>query len=335
MSRTKQILDSIDSLIHVHDAWEADDTAPVQPTAEFEAAIEYAIQTCDFGDIPSQCRDLCLAVSRLAEEWRQYANGIAGKRTPDHRPVGAFWAAFRNVVTCRSHAEPQAVKQPEPVSILLESKVSPRQIAFHIWGYRGKGPFITAAGQVDEAKIREEAKEPGKHTKDWVHPEQLERQREQTRILQTRLGAITSREESDRPTVEKASVLEMLREGQYPDVIARVKRVPLQEVLAEANRNGITPAIRPNLAAMRAPHEPAVIGADVATTESGSSSDDFGAVEIEQESDESEQSVEDLIRELNDGKRGAPEIVAACRDRGLNVTFQQVKAALKPAKAGK
>jgi hypothetical protein len=350
-ARTQQILESVDNLLKVHDEWEADETAPVQPTAAFEDAIKLAIETCDNGDIPAQCRDLCFAMNRLDLEWEYYETGV--RRTPDHRPVSSFWGAFRNLVTCREHARPMEIKQPEPVFLLLEQKVPTRQIAFNIWGHLDKstgryvGPFVTSANQVDEVKIREESKEPGKHTAGWVHPEQLERQRERQRELSHRLGAVTRREKTDSRTVEKASVLEMLKEGQYPDVIARVKGVPIDDVLAEAQRNSIVPTVRPNLAAERAPQEPGIFGAGDDSTEFDSARDgewipvgdtaddgDVDAVEevLDQEPTEPAMSDDELIRSLADGHRGTPEIVAACREQGRTVTYQQVKAVLKPVK---
>lgn len=334
--RTDEILKAVDILLTVHDAWEADETAPVQPTAAFEDAINAAVIAGDNGDVPERCRDLCLALQRLGVEWDLYVNGL---RTPDHRPIGRFWGTFRDVIHARAGAQATELKRPEPVSLLIEQKVPHHQIARHIWGYQGKGPFITSIGQVDSTKILEEAKEPGKHTKDWVHPEQLMRQRDNQRELSRRLGNATRRQEVDQKVVEKASIVEMLKEGQYPDVIARVKGVTLDVVLQEARTYSITPAVRPNLASERAPQEPPVFGSDIEVGASDTDLDPDAEVELDQETEETEESegteetpLADLILSFADGKRGPAEIVAAVREAGREVTFQQVKAALKEAK---
>lgn len=333
--RTEEILLAVDRLLSVHDEWEKDETAPVQPTANFEAAINEAVAAGESGDVPAQCRDLCTALGRLGVEWDAY---VAGKRTPDHRPIGSFWGAMRDVIHARNGATADQVKQPEPVYLLIEQKVPHHQIAHHIWGHRGKGPFVTAIGQVDSMKILEESKEPGKHTKGWVHPEQLARQSDGRRELSRRLGAATRREQRDTRPVEKATVVEMLKEGQYPDVIARVKSLSLETVLAEAERYSITPSVRPNLAAERSPQEPPIFGSESAADDSPLADlpaieDEFGGVEIKQDGESANVSDQDLIRSLNDGKRGVSEIIATAKESGRNFTFKQVKAALAVAKA--
>ena len=332
MSRVQQILDSVDHFLQTHKEWEEDETSPVVPTIAFESSIKQMIDTCDFGDVPSSCRDLCLAVSRLAIEWDAYENALPGKRTGDHRPVGSFWGALRNVMTCRAHATPVAIKQPESVASLLEQKVPLRQIAFYIWGHAGKGPFITDAGQVDEAKLRDEAANPGKHTSGWIHPEQLDRQSEAQRALQTRLGVVSARENTDAP-VDKASIAELLNEQQYPDVIARVKRVSLDVVLEEAKRLGITPNVRPNLASERSWREPSLPGATEQPSAKPVPSDDDDDVNDDgAEILEQHQSDEEMILALNDGTRGAAEIVAEMKKDGRDISYQKVTSVIKKAK---
>jgi hypothetical protein len=342
--RTTEILAAVDAMLEAHDAWEADEEVTL-PTRELEQAINNAVETCDVGDVPAQCRELVLKMGRLGLEWEKYQNGMS--RTPDHRPIGAFWGAYRAVVEARAVATPQAVKQPEPVHLLLSQKVPERQIAFFIWGWRNpatgkfEGPFVTAAQQPDITKIHEEAKEPGKHTKDWIHPEQLLRQRERGIELSRRLTSIERKESADTPTEEKATVLEMLQEGQYPDVIARVKRVTLDDVLKVAEQNNIKVAMRPNLAAERAPHEPGIFGQEPELPSYSTDDDDEEDLDDDDDDDEptspveSEptQSVDDLILELSASGKDQPSIVAECRSRGHSVTFQQIKAVLKAAKA--
>lgn len=345
MDRTQEILEAVDTMFAIHDAWEADDEVTL-PTRELEMAIVNAVEVCDFGDVPAPCRELVTAMSRLGLEWDKYQNGA---RTPDHKPVGAFWGAYRAVVQAREVARPPEVKHPEPVHLLLKQKVSETQIAFFIWGWRNprtsrfEGPFVTAAQQPDMTKIHEEAKEPGKYTKDWVHPEQLERMKERRIDLSRRLSAAERAEAADKPTEEKASVLEMLKEGQYADVIARVKRVSMDDVLRVAKEHGITVNARPNLAGVDTP------GPDIF----GASSDDLDPLEDDEDLDdddddddddellgepaavEPQRAVEDLVRELAAAGKTQPDIVAECRQQGHAVTYKQIKAILKPAKASK
>ena len=333
-TRTDEILSAVDSLFKVHDAWEADDSSPVQPSEAFESAIIEAVAVADKGDTPAQCRELCVSLARLGLEWNDYAKGT--KRTRDHRPIGSFWGAYRNVVTCRAGASTYEPKQPEPVFMLLEQKGPYHQIALHIWGHKGQGPFVTAAGQPDIAKIHEEGKEPGKYTKHWTHPEQLALAAGRKSELSRRLNAATAREGADTPTVEKASVEEMLREGQYPDVIANVKGVTLDDVLSSAKRLGVVPNERPNLASLRAPQEPGIFGAsDTASQPTGvkesleSDAGDDGEDEDQDSEADDGPSIAEQIVSLNDGVRGKPEILAEMKSRGHDVTFKQIGYALR------
>lgn len=334
MSRITEILQAVDQLLKVHDDWEADDTAPVQPTEAFEQAIITAIETGDNGDVPAQCREICQALARLRVEWDAYAAGHA--RTADHRPIGRFWGAFRNLINCRAGAETYTPKQPEPVWMLIEQKVTYHQIAFHIWGHRGQGPFITASGQPDIEKILDEAKNPGKWTKDWIHPDQLAIANHRQGELKRRLSAVSVREDVPQ-TVEKASIEDMLREGQYPDVIARVKHTTLEEVMAVAKKHGLTPNERPNLAAMRAPQEPSLPGAD-AIERAASSDDEIDdsddeELDLDNEPEAAGQSLESVILALNDGTRGNAEIRAALAERGFDgVSSQKITAVIREAK---
>lgn len=323
--RSKDIINSVDNLLRVHDEWEADDSAPIQPTEAFEQAITEAISVSENGDVPSQCRELCESMSRLSIEWDAYSSGV--KRTPDYRPVGSFWGAFRNVIHCRAGATPITPNQPEPMFLLMEQKVTYSQIAFHIWGHQGKGPFVTDSGQPDIVKIHEEAKEPGKHTAGWVHPEQQAAFSERQQQLSRRLSSVSNRENSDSPQHDPATIESLLREGQYPDVIAKVKGVTLSDVLSVASRAGIKPSERPNFASMRAPHEPMIPGGE--TDPSSSSHED----ESESDGDEPTENIDDQIRELNDGTRGKAEIVAEMKSRGIEVTFRDVEKVIKPKRS--
>jgi hypothetical protein len=244
VDRTEQIVAAVDHLIQVHDDWEADEKAPIVPTEAFELALTAAVETCDGGDTPIQCRELVTAVSRLGFEWNEY---VDGKMDRQQRPVGSFWAAFRGMLTARQIASVSAPKRIEPVAELVAQKVSYHQIAFHIYGHNGKGPFVSAAGQPDVAKILQEAQTPGSVIPpDWVHPADAERRRQEVAALHRRLTSVARRDaDKPEPYRDKASVEQLLREGQYPDVIASVKGVGLDEVLATAEQLGITPNVRP------------------------------------------------------------------------------------------
>ena len=107
---------------------------------------------------------------------------------------------------------------------------------------RWTGPFFTRNGQVNVAAIEKEASNPGSVLGDDFRP--LGQQRKQARIKAAAIRQLNQLQAGlFRPEgglkPEKATVLEMLKEGQYVDVIARVKGVTVEAVTAVARQNGI------------------------------------------------------------------------------------------------
>lgn len=254
-SRTDAILSATDTLIRVHDDWENDEKSPLQPSEAFETALIAAVETAENGDTPMQCRELVTALSRLGFEWSEYADGKMDRR---RCPVGSFWAAFRAVLNAREGATPPARQRLEPVAELLAQGVTYHQIAHHIYGHHGRGPFLNRAGQPDVTLILQERDKPGSVIgDDWVHPADAAAQKTASVEMKRRLTAIKRRDE-DRPevTIDPATIEQLLREGQYPDVIARVKGTTLEAVLAEAQRLGIRPNERPDLSNRSANYDP-------------------------------------------------------------------------------
>jgi hypothetical protein len=105
-----------------------------------------------------------------------------------------------------------------------------------------RGPFFNRSGVPNESLIEKEAKTPGSVLGENYQPSSQ-------KIKMARLKAAALKQLASlqaglfRPEggakPEKASVLEMLQDGQYPDVISRIKKVPLEDVLQVAKANGI------------------------------------------------------------------------------------------------
>ena len=242
--RTGIILGAVDYLISVHDEWESDPTAPDVPTAAFEEALIAIEKSCE-GDIPLRCREVHTAVQRLVFEWNEYAGGVRNR----NKPVPRFWGAFRSLLNARQGAVLRPMRRPEPVSALLAQKVSYQQIAFHIWGCRGQGPLVNHAGQPDIAKIHEEADKPGSVIPpEWHHPDEMARHQHAVAQSVQRIESVQRLEQENDFTVDPASIEDLLAEGQFPNVIARVKRVSVEEVYQIAKLKGIKPNERPSFA---------------------------------------------------------------------------------------
>lgn len=247
--RKQNILDAVGTMIAEHDRWADDQDAPDVPTQRLEFAIDAAILECAHGDVPGDCRQLVAAMELLFHEWSSYKDGRWDNRG---RPLGSFWDAFRAVMLARKGASMSPKRTIEPVAELLRQKVGYEQIAV-IYG-RERGPFMRD-GRVDvDAILRESETKGSVVSAGWVHPDEIDRQSEEIESLNGKLAALQALSPVDE--VEKATIEEMLREGAFPEQIAAVKKVSLDEVRAVAEEHGITPNERPNLHATRNQFDP-------------------------------------------------------------------------------
>lgn len=320
--RQSVILEAVDHMLRVHDAWEADPKAPDVPSQALEDAILQAIDTCEHGDIPAQCRELCtVAMPRLRFEWDQYATEDA--RRQDGSPTARFWAAFKAVISARKGAVPFVPKRVEPVRELIRQQVGYDQIARHIYGYRGEGPFLRADGSIDIDAILREADKPGSVVPaDWMHPLEAQRKRDFEQTSEFRLTTATARENGDnepKTSVDRATIEDFLLQGAMPHVIANVKAVPLSEVLAVQSRMLSEGKLKPEGAEEAAPTPEAA-----APTTSGGE----GPVEPSQTFD-----AQAFIAEHASGGCGVPDIVAGLKENGVKMTAKQVQKVITDLKA--
>lgn len=251
MNRKEQILLAVDNLIRVHDDWENDDRAPIVPTEAFEQALEDCVHIVCNGDIPTECREMNTAVSRLAVEWEDYRN--LERVNPNGTPHDSMWAAYREIVQARRGAIAPVPRTLESVAQLREQKVPDYQIA-KMYGTRDPstglhtptwiGPFFDENGRIRHDQIDKEHKKPGSVLgKNWVHPDEISRVEKEKLELDTRLKRLESQQEQrdDSPYEDPASIADMLYEGAFPAQIAKTKKVSIREVLEVAKELEITP----------------------------------------------------------------------------------------------
>lgn len=287
--RRADVLEAVDTMIAIHDAWEADENGPDVPTEAFELALDDMIVTCASGDVPGEMRELIGAVGRLGVEWESYKEG---NRDRSHRPTAAFWNAFRGVLGGRSHSQKITPRRPPPVKELIDQGVTLQQIAFAIYGSKREGgPFVGEEGDILYDEVYKEAAEPGSViSKEWCHPSEIERVREHNEGIENRIQAVAEREKEDIPDTPAYSIEELLTAGVFPEQIAKIMRCEVKEVLEAAQSAGIQVTDLPNLAAMRSPYEPQLSPEDDAALqprpkpdqpEDGHEEDDEGSTKID------------------------------------------------------
>ncbi len=315
-SRAKEILRIVDEMLRRIQRWLNDPHGgPIMPET-VGLGIQAALQTCDSGNIPACCRDLAtVAVPRLAEECRAYVQREHGKVRPESGAPGpSFWASVKAVAKARAGADTPVIEKLEPVAVLLQQGVTHDQIARHIYGRRGTGPFLQANGATNVALIEQEARDPGSViATDWIppwHRELLERRQQE---LNSRLKGY-DQQELARHYDDPATVEEMLRDGAFVQQIERAKGVSREDILEVARTIGVTPVDGPG-------YRPGVRDAV-----SELDDDDSGAA-----SAADRQALKSLVIELysqSDCTRGAADIATELRKLGHDINTNAVSATI-------
>lgn len=316
-SRVSQILAASDELLRQILEWIQDRQGASCVPDSVQAALQAVVAACDKA-VPKSCRALGThAIGRLAEEYRAYSLRECGKvRNENGAPGPSFWAAVAEFARARHQAEPPQLEQFRPVGWLLKQGVSHSQIARHIYGRNGIGPFIQPNGDVNSALIEREGRESGSVIPaDWIPPWHTAAVSRRQKILKRQLK-IFSMMETAQKYDEPATVEELLQEGAFVQQIERVKGVSRAAVLAAAARIGVQPIDRPGY------RSPAF---------------DQAERELLDEADpplsdnEDRQTLKESIIELYEefqGELGAAEIAAELRQLGHDINTNSVVATI-------
>jgi hypothetical protein len=218
-----------------------------------ENAISAALNIALNGDVPASCIKIHANCVRLADAWGLIITDGEGLDQKTGIPGRAFWGLFEGVETSLKNADSTKIRHLRPVKELLEEYKSDggrkwlyiaRNYGYldktgedHVW----KGPFFLN-GNVNQIAIEQEATTPGSVVPPGWHPEdENEKLRKQ---IVTDSGSALSRirhhlksqgKIKESPT-DPATIEELLRQGQFVSVIARVKQVSEEEVRAVADR---------------------------------------------------------------------------------------------------
>lgn len=224
-----------------------------------EDAISAGLNVCLNGDIPASCVKIHTHCVRLADAWARIIDGADGVDSKTGIPVASFWQLFEAVETALKSADSHSqVRRLRPVKDLLEEYKSDggRKWTYiardygwldksgeeHIW----RGPFFNSSGTIDQFKIEQEAANPGSVVPAGYHPanQQDELRQQVVSSSNSALASIRNHLKSTGKitgiTEDPASIEELIRQGQFPHVIARVKNTTEEHVRQVASKIGIT-----------------------------------------------------------------------------------------------
>lgn len=247
--QTDDLVSAVRLLDKAYQKWlSTDDDSEFPPTLVKAISVVAAIVTTGF---PKDDRlvSLFLSCANLATAFQDVINEVPGS-------ARTTVAAIESV--CKfldAHESQEDAPQQSVASLLAEWKNQPNR---YLWVARQfgeydadadiwRGPFFNRAGVPLPNLIEKEAASAGSVLGENFQPsaQAVKNARIKAAALKqlANLQAGLFRPEGG-AVPEKASVLDQLRDGQYPDVIARVSKVPIADVLRIAKENGITPTTR-------------------------------------------------------------------------------------------
>jgi len=239
------LLEAVEILDQSVRKWEDSDQEHYSTEIIDSANAVCAITLSGFPDDDSLV-NLYLASARFAQCWHSiYIDGVVDD---DGEAFSAFRDSLAALRESIRYAKAPVQTELEPVGELLEDLQNHpgkyQQIAamygeFDSESNSWSGPFFDAFGNVQISLIKQEGRDPGSVIKsDWVPPG-LKRRREESRaISEARLNEIRSEFNAEQ-TKNSETVEGLLREGQFPDVIASILGMTEEQVAEIAEQLGI------------------------------------------------------------------------------------------------
>jgi hypothetical protein len=231
MDRETELVEVVSRFLQVHNAWANSPTENL--TEEYENAAEIMLRGFESGDVPERCRALLGRVDYARSQWQSF-QAYRSKLHP--KPRDAWWSAVEALL---KEVEGLAVDEEryiEPVYLLLEQKVGVNQIAHHIYGHNGVGPFLKN-GVPQPQLIYKEGREPGSVLgADWVHPAEAERRAARKAYLAQRLEQTRALAKAHADAPE--TIDELLEQGVGVKQIAQMKGVSMNDVIQIAKKLG-------------------------------------------------------------------------------------------------
>lgn len=231
--RDDDLLQSVTNFLRTHDQWCDSSTQIIDDN--YESAVEEMLRTWEDGDLPGRLRLLADAVENFRREWTGYLN----RRTPRNpmAQTDRLWKAVEGLIRERAGFEAGESKALEPVALLLKQNVTPNQIAQHIYGHDGKGPFLKN-GRTQADLVQQEADKPGSVIPaNFIHPLEQSAAREHQELLKKRIARTRTLAKTHADAPE--SIEELLRQGVGVSQIAKMKGVSINDVVAAAKAVGV------------------------------------------------------------------------------------------------
>lgn len=240
------LVEAVQSTIAAVDAWNLEDG---QWIAESTAGVALnALTALAFSEFPrdNNLVDLYLTVVDLGKEWTAFTAGKS--MTEDGEPPDSFWEAYAALSRMLQRTEDKKIRPLESVAQLWKelegfprraeqiAQMYGKRIKTVTGGERWEGPFFKG-GIVDAALVEKEALSPHSVLDvDFVPPAEQEKRAEAAQRAAEQLKNLHLYQQKKRPKVDP---LQMLAEGQFADVVARVAGMSERDLRVMAAREGV------------------------------------------------------------------------------------------------
>lgn len=231
--RQQFLTDVTKSFLEARVAWVESETPYI--TAGLEQAVDDLVESFGEGDIPGELRRLERTVTdELAPHWSAWKRVAALSKDNTLLPSGDFWKAVDHLEDALQLAEPRPVQEVETIAELKAQKVSDAQIC-KIYGW------IDGNGTPEIWRLQEEIREPGKHTENWVNPNERRRQEQEAREKDVSKRIANRQASKIKQLTEPGpeSIETCLRQGLSLRQTMKITKKNRDEILAEAQRLGL------------------------------------------------------------------------------------------------
>lgn len=251
--RSEEITATLSGMIDAVDEWNSSES-DVFP-ANLETLISASLNIVLSSDVPADLMPLFQQVVIFGDYWARLQNDEPGTLDRDGIPGAEFWSGIEGIRKIIANIDSQTIsKGIEPVSQLLDDfRDDPLKYTYIARMYgnydadrdRYTGPFWLPNQTPNIKLIDQEAANPGSVVPIGYNPlseRRKEIRKESMSALQKvrqRLAANQSPKDGTYDKEPNTSIESMLREGQFPDVIAHGKGIEESVVREEAKRLGI------------------------------------------------------------------------------------------------
>jgi hypothetical protein len=232
--RKKLLRTSVSHAVQSYIAW-LEDQDVRYVTTELEESIDMLIEVFKTGDMPFDYREIWGTVTEIETAWNKWRDDH--DRNDGAVPGELFMKKMNELMSRSEKVKHKAIKQIEPIPVLLEQKVTIPQIARMYNWYLDPDTKT----QPDMQKVYEELEKPGTHTGENYEDPVAQRQREKMEAIHRKANELMQKSVSKgkKQTIAPESIEDLIRDNVPAQQICLMKDISTEELEAYCEENGL------------------------------------------------------------------------------------------------